>query len=115
MDIRVHCGCYFTVSPSNALNWPKRIDVSDRESTLLGSLVVPVSRDVNPSDLIVSIREFVGRFFLCEECALHFVNMTANAEKEVNTFDESVLYLWRGALIEVSFTHLALFFEDTIE
>ena len=51
---------------------------------------------VKPWDIIVSIRKFIGKFFLCEECAQHFKNMTANAENEVNSFKESVLYLWRG-------------------
>jgi hypothetical protein len=49
-----------------------------------------------PSDVVVSIREFIGNFFLCEECATHFVNMTFNAESEINSFEESVLYLWRS-------------------
>jgi len=46
--------------------------------------------------MIVSIREFVRKFFLCEECVKHFTNMTSNVENEINSFKENVLYLWRG-------------------
>ncbi|CAF0878512.1 unnamed protein product [Rotaria sordida] len=52
--------------------------------------------NVKPSDMILSIREYVRRFFLCDECAKHFLNMTSNAENEINSFKENVLYLWRG-------------------
>ncbi len=55
-----------------------------------------MSSNVKPADMIVSIREFVRKFFLCEECVQHFTNMTSNAENEVNSFKETVLYLWRG-------------------
>ena len=61
--------------------------------SILFLLVPPTSK---PYDLIVSIRDFVGKFFLCEECAMDFMNMTINAESEVNSTEESVLYLWRG-------------------
>ncbi|CAF1192510.1 unnamed protein product [Adineta steineri] len=52
--------------------------------------------DIKPSDVIVSIREFIGNFFLCEECVTHFVNMTINAENEIKSHHESILYLWRS-------------------
>ncbi|CAF1215251.1 unnamed protein product [Adineta steineri] len=51
---------------------------------------------IKPSDVIVSIREFIGNFFLCEECVTHFVNMTINAENEIKSYHESILYLWRS-------------------
>ena len=57
-----------------------------------------MASNVKPADVIVSIREFVHRFFLCEECSKHFINMTANAENEIHSHKESVLYLWRGIL-----------------
>lgn len=66
---------------------------------LEGQIVSPlVSLTVKPSDLIVSIREFVRHFFLCEECVRHFTNMTSNAENEIDSFKEAVLYLWRGEI-----------------
>ncbi|CAF1153829.1 unnamed protein product [Adineta steineri] len=52
--------------------------------------------NVQPPDMIISIREFIRKFFLCEECVKHFTNMTANAENEINSYKESVLYIWRG-------------------
>lgn len=55
-----------------------------------------LSSTVKPSDVIVSIREFVRHFFLCEECVRHFTNMTSNAENEIDSFKEAVLYLWRA-------------------
>ncbi|UJR13479.1 hypothetical protein I4U23_000493 [Adineta vaga] len=54
-----------------------------------------LSSNVKPFDVIVSIREFINHYFLCEECVTHFVNMTSNVENEINSYDESVLYLWR--------------------
>ena len=55
-----------------------------------------VPSSVKPSDLIISIREYIRKFFLCDECSKHFVNMTQNAENEVTSYKESVLYLWRS-------------------
>jgi c-di-GMP-related signal transduction protein len=47
---------------------------------------------------MVSIREFIRNFFLCEECVTHFVNMTSNVENEIHSFDETVIYLWQSKL-----------------
>ncbi|CAF1174769.1 unnamed protein product [Rotaria sordida] len=55
-----------------------------------------LSSDVKPFDLMLSIRQFIGKFFLCQECVTHFINMTSNAENEINSYNESVLYLWRS-------------------
>ncbi|CAF4768826.1 unnamed protein product [Rotaria sp. Silwood1] len=52
--------------------------------------------NVKPSDIFLSIREYIRNFFLCEECAKHFLNKTSNAEHEIKSFKESVLYFWRG-------------------
>ncbi|CAF1218213.1 unnamed protein product [Rotaria sordida] len=52
--------------------------------------------NTKPSNMIVSIREFIRKFFLCEECAAHFINMTSNAENEIDSYKGCVLYLWRG-------------------
>ncbi|CAF1263111.1 unnamed protein product [Adineta ricciae] len=52
--------------------------------------------NAKPTDVIVPIREFVRKFFLCEECVKHFTNMTSNAEHEISSYKENVLYLWRG-------------------
>jgi hypothetical protein len=61
-----------------------------------------VPSNVKPTDLIRSIREFVRHFFLCEECSKHFINMTSNAENEINSFKENVLYLWQGNSYRIS-------------
>ncbi|UJR33827.1 hypothetical protein I4U23_021251 [Adineta vaga] len=55
-----------------------------------------LTSNVKPTDVLVSIREFIRKFFLCEECVKHFTNMTANVENEVHSYKDSVLYLWRG-------------------
>lgn len=55
-----------------------------------------VPSNAKPTDVIVPIREFVRKFFLCEECVKHFTNMTSNAEHEIPSYQENVLYLWRG-------------------
>ncbi len=55
-----------------------------------------MASNVKSTDLIGSIREFIRHFFLCEECTKHFLNMTSNAENEINSYKENVLYLWRG-------------------
>jgi hypothetical protein len=60
-----------------------------------------VASNVKPSDVIVAIREFVRKFFLCEECTKHFINMTTNAENEIDSYKENVLYLWRGILSKI--------------
>ncbi|CAF2070690.1 unnamed protein product [Rotaria magnacalcarata] len=52
--------------------------------------------NVQPTDMIISIREFIRNFFLCAECVQHFLTGTENAENEINSFRENVLYLWRG-------------------
>ncbi|CAF1145308.1 unnamed protein product [Rotaria sp. Silwood1] len=52
--------------------------------------------NVKPFDLILSIRNFIGKFFLCQECVTHFLNMTLNAENEINSYKQCVLYLWRS-------------------
>ncbi len=59
-------------------------------------LIRLVSSHTIPSDLILSIREFIRHFYQCEECVRHFVNMTSNVEKEVKSYDDAVLYLWQG-------------------
>ncbi|CAF5131269.1 unnamed protein product [Rotaria sp. Silwood1] len=55
-----------------------------------------VPSNVKPFDLILSIRNFIGKFFLCQECVTHFLNMTLNAENEINSYKQCVLYLWRS-------------------
>lgn len=69
---------------------------------LFFSFFTLVSSNAKPADVIVSIREFINHFFLCKECATHFVNMTYNAENEINTYNQSILYLWRSKSIHPS-------------
>lgn len=59
-------------------------------------MISSVPSNVQPKDMIESIREFIRHFFLCEECTQHFLNMTSNAANEIHSYQDNVLYLWRG-------------------
>jgi len=76
----------------------KKINVSLKYCRDCFLFILLVPSNVKPSDIIISIREFIRNFYLCEECVTHFINMTSNAENEINSYHESVLYLWRGKI-----------------
>lgn len=47
-------------------------------------------------DVLVTIRGYVKNFFSCIECAHHFGNMSKNIEREINTHDEGIIWLWKA-------------------
>ncbi|XP_072161493.1 sulfhydryl oxidase 1 isoform X2 [Bemisia tabaci] len=52
--------------------------------------------DDDPQDVLASIAGFVEHFFACNECSQHFTQMAQSIPQEVDSFDASILWLWRG-------------------
>jgi len=51
---------------------------------------------VNLHDVLYTMRDYIGNFFSCTDCAQHFTGMAANLENELKYPNSSVLWLWRS-------------------
>ncbi|XP_051836304.1 sulfhydryl oxidase 2 isoform X2 [Antechinus flavipes] len=49
----------------------------------------------NPQVVLKIMREYLGTFFGCRECAQHFEEMAKESMDSVKTLDEAVLWLWK--------------------
>ncbi|KAL3678384.1 hypothetical protein R1sor_021340 [Riccia sorocarpa] len=52
--------------------------------------------DAESNTALRTIRGFIENFFVCEECRVHFMKMSASAVETVNTRRGLVLWLWRA-------------------
>lgn len=50
----------------------------------------------NGLDTLKIIRGYVKYFFGCTKCVEHFLNMSNNIDKEVESHDSAILWLWQG-------------------
>ncbi|RWS01488.1 sulfhydryl oxidase 1-like isoform X2, partial [Dinothrombium tinctorium] len=46
--------------------------------------------------VLYAIRDYIKYFFRCEQCAKHFIEMSANLENELPHSNSSVLWLWEA-------------------
>lgn len=51
---------------------------------------------VNLHEVLYTMRDYIGNFFSCTNCAQHFTSMAANLENELKFPNSSVLWLWEG-------------------
>ncbi|XP_028664939.1 sulfhydryl oxidase 2 [Erpetoichthys calabaricus] len=49
----------------------------------------------NPQAVLQTMRKYITTFFGCQECGRHFEEMAKESMNQVNTADESVLWLWK--------------------
>jgi len=51
---------------------------------------------INLHEVLFTMRDYIGNFFSCTDCAQHFTSMAQNLENELKQPNSSVLWLWRA-------------------
>uniref|UniRef100_A0A3Q2XCR3 Sulfhydryl oxidase n=2 Tax=Hippocampus comes TaxID=109280 RepID=A0A3Q2XCR3_HIPCM len=64
--------------------------------TLFHLLTVQAKKagDSDPAEVLSAMTGYISNFFGCRPCAEHFENMARESLSEVNTFTDSILWLW---------------------
>jgi len=54
------------------------------------------SPDISGLNVLIGIRDFISKFFGCVYCRNHFEKMAKTIRKEVQSHDDSILWLWKS-------------------